>query len=467
MKIELYNTLSGKKEVFKSLKEGAVNMYDCGPTVYDRAHIGNLRPYVFADTLRRTLEYAGYTVKQVINITDVGHLTSDADSGEDKMTKALVRENMPFTLAAMREIATKYMDMFVSDLSELNIESPAVFPRASEHIAEDIELIEELEKKGFVYTLSDGVYFDTAKFKGYGKLGNIDISALKTGARVAANSEKRNPTDFLVWKLDKQDNGQSIGWDSPWGKGFPGWHIECSAMSRKYLGQPFDIHTGGIDHIPVHHNNEIAQSEAAYGVPLAIYWLHNAFINLRESKMAKSAGGFITLDTLQSKSISPIAYRYWLLTAHYRSPADFTYEAVKAAQNALMRLMAAASGYPDGGTIDETYRERFQSFIGDDLDTPKALALIWDLIKDDKVSPADKRATILDFDRVLGLDIGAVPTRSIEEDAPAEVAALAEARQKAREEKDWKKADALRTEIESRGFEVLDTDKGASIKKKL
>ncbi len=483
IKIELHNTLSGKKEVFKPLKEGEVSMYNCGPTVYDRAHIGNLRAYVFADTLRRTLEYAGLSVKQIINVTDVGHLSSDADSGEDKMTKALVRENMPLTLAAMKEVGEKYFNLFIEDLKELNIELPAEFPRASEHIAEDIELVKELENKGFVYALADGVYFDTEKFKGYGKLGKAgkgktekndgggakDLKrSLEENPRVGISADKKHQADFVVWKLNRGSDGTDIGWDSPWGKGFPGWHVECSAMSRKYLGQPFDIHTGGVDHIPVHHNNEIAQSEAAYGVPLANYWLHNAFVTLRESKMAKSDGGFITLQDLQEKSVSPLAYRYWLLTAHYRSPVNFTYEAVGAAQNGLIRLMAAVSGYPEGGKVIPAYKERFGAFIGDDIDTPQAIALIWDLIKDTAPSAADKRATILDFDRVLGLKIASVPKmdETAEEDIPTDVKALAEAREQARAEKDWAKADGFRLEIEARGFEVIDSSRGYRIAKK-
>lgn len=477
MDIKIHNTLSGKKEIFKPLESGVVSMYNCGPTVYDRAHIGNLRSYVFADILRRMFEYNGYSVRQIVNITDIGHLsgenTGDADSGEDKMTKALARENMPMTLAAMKEVGTKYLDLFIEDLKELNIELPAEFPRASDNIAEDIELIKTLETKGFVYATSDGVYFDTAKFKGYGKLGKIHDKEGKddqtkekdtdSKTRIAANPEKKNAADFALWKFDK-----NLGWDSPWGKGFPGWHIECSAMSRKYLGQPFDVHTGGIDHIPVHHNNEIAQSEAAYGVPLAEYWMHNAFITVKNAKMAKSAGGFITLETLQNGSVSPLAYRYWLLTAHYRSPVNFTYEAVKAAQNALIRLMAAVSGYPEGGKVIPSYKESFEALIDDDLDTPKAVALIWELLKDDDESDADKRATILDFDRVFGLNIASVPKvgGSVQEEIPADVQALADAREDARKAKDWKKADAFRLEIESRGFEILDNDEGFHIAKK-
>ncbi len=457
MEIKLYNTLSKRKETFIPLKEGAVSMYHCGPTVYDTPHIGNLRAYVFADTLRRMFEYSNYNVKQVINITDVGHLVSEGDDGEDKMTKALKREGKQLTIEAMEEIGTKYFDVFIEDLKSMNIELPNEFPRASKHIKEDIELIQQLNNKGVTYTTTDGLYFDTSKFKGYGKLGNIKIDSSNDKARIATNPEKKNPADFTIWKFDK-----NIGWESPWGKGFPGWHIECSAMSRKYLGQPFDIHTGGIDHIPVHHNNEIAQSETAYNVPLADYWMHSAFLIIDNSKMAKSAGKSITLKTLQEEMISPLSYRYWLFTAHYRSPIDFTYSAIRAAQNALIRLISTLSEYPEGGTIIPAYKERFLAYINDDLDLPKAVALTWDLLKDNRCSSADKHATILDFDHVFGLNFNAV--KNIEEERiPAEVTVLAEAREDARRNKEWKKADALRKEIEDRGFTVRDADTGFEI----
>jgi len=462
-------------------------MYNCGPTVYDRAHIGNLRAYVFADTLRRTFEYAGFSVKQVVNITDVGHLTSDADAGEDKMSKALARENLPMTLSAMHDVGTKYMLAFIEDLKELQIELPTEMPRASDNIAEDIELIKKLEKKDFIYTTSDGVYFDTSKFKGYGKLGGLftDKPKVETKSRIAVNTEKKNPVDFALWKFSHANTEEVLGWDSPWGKGFPGWHIECSAMSQKYLGQPFDIHTGGIDHISVHHNNEIAQSEAAYDTTLANYWMHNEFITLRNAKMAKSdgpstgsgQGGFLTLESLQQEGVSPLAYRYWLLTAHYRSPANFTFEAVKAAQNALIRLLATVSSYSNQtlpGTIIPAYKARFETHIADDLNIPQALALVWELAKDDTQKPEDKRATIIDFDRVLGLNVAVVDHLHDEhnhdhgdhEETPFEIIALAEAREEARQSKEWEKADALRKEIEKRGFSIVDEDKGYEVRKK-
>ncbi len=456
--IQIYNTLSRKKELFKPLKAGEVSMYHCGPTVYDYAHIGNLRSYVFADILRRTFEYNFYKVNQVINITDVGHLVSDSDEGEDKMTKALKRENKTLSLESMRDIGTFYFGKFVDDLKQLNIKQPNIFPRATDHVADSIEVIQVLEKKAYAYVTSDGVYFDTSKFPAYGKLGNIPIENQKEGTRVSINKEKRNPSDFALWKFDAK-----LGWQSPWGNGFPGWHIECSAMSRKYLGQPFDIHTGGIDHIPVHHNNEIAQSECAYGTLLANYWMHNAFITMNNGKMAKSAGGFITLEALTEESISPLGYRYWLLTAHYRSPVNFSFEAVRGAQNALIRLMTTVSSYPEGGSPIQAYIERFGAYINDDLDMPQAVALAWELIKDSSSSDADKRATLVQFDRVFGLKLDSVP-RPPAEHIPAEIQVLAEAREEARKEKDWEKADALRMEIESRGFTINDTPDGIVVK---
>jgi len=460
MDVFIYNTLSRNKEKFTPIVTGNVGIYSCGPTVYDRAHIGNLRSYVFADTLRRMFEYNSYIVKHIINITDIGHLSSDSDDGDDKMTRAIIRDNKPLTLESMYEVGSIYLTAFLEDIQKMNIELPTQTPRASEHIDDVIALIKELEKKEIIYTTSDGVYFDTAKFPGYGKLGNIKINTLREGSRVHINPEKRNTIDFALWKFNP-----SLGWESPWGKGFPGWHIECSAMSREYLGQPFDIHTGGIDHIPTHHNNEIAQSETAYNEPLAHYWMHNEFIRLENAKMAKSSGSFVTLDALLEDTISPITYRYWLLTAHYRSPIDFSYEAVRGAQSALIRLLTIFGNYPDGGTVIPSYVSRFQSFINDDLDMPKAVALAWELIKNSSISDADKKATLLNFDTVFGLQLASIP--SLQEEGksviPAEIQALSEAREEARTQKDWIKADALRGEIEARGFTLTDTEIGVKI----
>lgn len=457
MQIKIYNTLSRSIDTFRPIKEGQASLYHCGPTVYDDPHIGNLRAYIFADILRRTMEYNGLTVHQVINVTDVGHLVSDGDDGEDKMTKALKREGKPLTIEAMRDVATIYLEHFIDDLKAMNVEMPHKLPRASDHITEDISMITDLHAKEFAYTTSDGVYFDTSKFQNYGKLGGISTNNSSDVTRIAINPEKRNPADFALWKFDANH-----GWDSPWGKGFPGWHIECSAMSRRYLGQPFDIHTGGIDHISVHHNNEIAQSESAYDMPLANYWMHGEFVTINNSKMAKSSGGFLTLKNLDDQMLSPMAYRYWLLTAHYRSPVSFTIEALQGAQNALIKLMTITSSLPEGGTCSKPYIERFNAYINEDLSLPQAIALAWELIKDSNISDADKRATLLDFDRVFGLKLDSL--ENIKEDnIPIEITVLVDAREEARKAKEWKKADALRKEIEQRGFKVSDTTDGIKI----
>ena len=475
--LRFYNTLTGKKEPFSPIdpNKKEVRMYNCGPTVYNYAHIGNLRAYVFADVLRRTLEYNGYKVKQVMNITDVGHLTSDGDDGDDKMVKALKRDNLPMTLDAMRQVADKYSTAFVEDLEALNCELPHEMPRASDHISEDIELIKKLEEKGVPYKTSDGMYFDTSKFPDYGKLGNINLKGQLAGARVAVNSEKKNPADFTLWKKShRQGSGQAdndIGWESLWGKGFPGWHIECSAMSRKYLGQPFDIHTGGIDHIPVHHNNEIAQSEAAYDVPLANVWMHNEFLNMSDGKMAKSGENFITLQTLKDKGIHPLTYRFFLLAANYRTPVTFSQELIRKVQaENLYPLYITVGELPRGGVVNEKYRSRFLDALGDDLNTAEALSLVYAILGDAEHLPsADKRATIMDFDRVFGLDIDNQSKKLKEEmnSVPDDIKKLASTREDARRAKDFKKSDELRAKIEKEGFEVMDTDSGTIIRKYL
>jgi cysteinyl-tRNA synthetase len=449
MTIFLHNTLTGKKEEFKPLKDGFVSMYNCGPTVYNYAHIGNLRSYVFADTLRRVFEYNNYKVNQVINVTDIGHLSSDADDGEDKMTKALKREGKPLTLSAMREVADFYFDKFKADLSALSIETPEHFPFASDHIQEDIDLVLRLTEKGFTYAISDGIYFDISKFADYGKLGNINLSD-DGESRIGENSEKKNQRDFAVWKFNSD-----LGYDAPFGKGFPGWHIECSAMSVKYLGPEFDVHTGGIDHIPVHHNNEIAQSVCA-GDSYARYWLHNAHLNMGEEKMAKSGENFITLQTLRDKNIDPVALRYVFLGARYSSPLQFSWEALEGAQVALKKLREKINSLPANGNIVET---KFLEYVNDDLDTAKSLALVWDILKDENISDADKKSTILDFDKVLGLQLDKVENFVI----PDNVQNLINQRNIARNSKDFAKSDKLRAEIENLGFEIKDAETGTLV----
>jgi len=469
--IKLYNTHTRAKEDFRPIESGKVGIYHCGPTVYDYAHIGNLRAYIFADILRRAFEYNGYEVNQVMNITDVGQLASDADDGEDKMTKALKREGKPMTLEAMKEVADFYTDQFRSNLNELNIRTPHVLPKASEHIPEQIDLIKKLEEKDVIYKTSDGVYFDTSKDEHYGELARLDVEKLKEGARVEANKEKKNPADFALWKFtirtdgskDSTSNGTSnseLGWDSPWGKGFPGWHLECSAMSMKYLGSHFDIHTGGIDHIPVHHVNEIVQSEMATSEKFVNVWMHNEFVDVSGEKMAKSAGNFITLKTLVEKNHNPLAYRYWILTAHYRRKVDFIFEALDGAEVALKKLHSQLSGV-EIGTINEEYKQKFAEYINDDLNTPKAIALLWELIKDENVSDEDRAATAEEFDKVLGLNL----TKQEKAEISDEVIALADEREKYRKDKEWEKSDKLRKKIEEMGYEIKDTDNGYDIVK--
>ena len=399
MALKIHNTLTGKLEDFKPIKSGEARMYNCGPTVYNHAHIGNLRAYVSADIFRRTLEYEDYKVKQVVNITDIGHLSSNENSGDDKMVKGLKREGLPMTLEGLSKLADKYEGAFINDIKELNIEMPEHLPRATSSLEEEIELIKKLEENGFAYKTNDGIYFDTEKFPNYGKLGGL--TPLGEG-KTRVESDKKNPRDFVLWKFSSDEK---LGFLSPWGFGFPGWHIECSAMSRKFLGQPFDIHTGGTDHISVHHNNEIAQSEAAYGEPLVNYWLHVAFVILDGEKIAKSAGDFLTLSDLKKKGFSPLAYRYFLLLSHYRTPTNFTWESLQAAQNAYDKLQKLFSSLPAGGAIDQAYKAEFVERLENDFNTPQALAVVWTLAKDKDVRPEDKRATLADFDKVLGLNL--------------------------------------------------------------
>ena len=459
MDLYLYNTLTRRKEKFEPLNPPYVGMYTCGPTVYNYAHIGNLRTYIFEDILKRVLIYNGYIVKHVMNITDVGHLTSDADEGEDKIEREAKKERR-----SAWEIAEFYTEAFKRDLKKLNIIEPDIWCKATDHIQDFIDLILILERKGYTYRTSDGIYFDTSKVPDYGKLAGQDLESLLPGARVEYNPEKKNPTDFALWKFSPKAVKRQMEWDSPWGVGFPGWHIECSAMSTKYLGQPFDIHCGGIDHIPIHHTNEIAQSEAAYDKPMAKYWLHGEFLIMGEKRMGKSEGNFITLSDLEEKGYHPLSYRYFCLTAHYRSPLKFTWSALEAAQRALFRLYENMKKYPkEEAKYDEKYEEEFHKAINDDLDMPKALAITWELVKDDKLPPEVKRATLLQFDKVLGLSLDNPPEIKIE--IPEEIWKLVEERELARKNKDWEKADKIREEIKNRGYIIEDTPQGPRIKK--
>jgi len=454
--ILLYNTLSRKKEVFSPINPPNVGLYSCGPTVYDYVHIGNLRAYTFADILQKTLKYFGYKVKRVMNITDIGHLSSDADSGEDKMTKGLLREGKELTLKNMRELAEFYTGKFKEDLRLLNIEIPENICFASDYLKEEIELIKKLEKKGYTYKTSDGIYFDISKMPDYGALWGGKRIWHEEGARVSENSEKKNPEDFALWKFNEK-----IGFESPWGIGFPGWHIECSAMSMKFLGEQFDIHTAGIDLMSTHHTNEIAQSESATGKkPFVKFWMHSEFIDIGGMKMAKSDGNFLRLSSITEKGINPLAYRFWLLMGHYRTKMNFNYPALEGAETALKRLFRL---YMELGektrNVNIDYQKKFQEYIGDDLNTPEALSLLWDLMKDEKVSPADKKATILDFDKVLGFGFENLK----EEKIPEEIKKLAEEREKARKNKDFKKSDEFRDKIKKLGYEIKDLESGSKI----
>jgi cysteinyl-tRNA synthetase len=469
-----YNSLTRKKEVFTPLRDDYVRMYNCGPTVYDYIHIGNLRAFVFADLIRRTLVLNGYKVMQVMNITDVGHLTSDADHGEDKMTLALKREGREMTLEAMKDVATKYMNSFLEDLTDLNIKKPSVLPRATDHIQANIALIDALMQKEYAYRTSDGVYFDTARFSEYGKLGGMNTDGQQAGARVAVNDEKRNPIDFALWK-----NDDKLGWESPWGRGFPGWHIECSAMAMEYLGKQMDIHTGGIDLAGTHHNNEIAQSECATGKPFATFWMHNEFINIEGTKISKSLKNTISLKQLKERGYNPLAYRYWLMTGHYRTMMNFSFTALDASAKALKRLhkFFVDTLYEEKSEqIDKKHEHALLEAMNNDIDTPKAIALLWEVVKDTELSLPDKRATLLHFDKVLGLGLielvrqsGGETVLSVEsiqfEELPEETQKLIQEREAARDAKDWKQADTLRDTLESQGYTVKDSSDGPKISK--
>lgn len=466
--IYLYNSASNKKELFEPLKSGHAKVYSCGPTVYDNVHIGNLRAFLMADILKRTLMWNGYRVQSTMNFTDFGHLTDDADAGEDKMMKGLKRDGKPITLEAMREMADKYINTFLKDADEMRFLPPTNWTRASDYVKQQINLIETLEEKGYTYETSDGLYFDISRFPAYGVLGNIDISKMKDGARVEVNPEKRHPADFALWKKG------TLGWDSRWGKGFPGWHIECSAMAMATLGKQMDIHTGGEDNKYTHHNAEIAQSESVTGKQFSRYWLHSAFMNIDNTKIAKSIGNAITLKQLRDLGFSGDDYRYWLLTAHYRSPINFTTDALKASKQALFRLKRHLyEEYKNAkGSIHLEYLARFTKAINDDLDTPKAVALMWELVKDDSVSAGDKVTTIKKFDDVLAVGLSDKAEDVVRElgvidmdEVPEVVQELINQREAARAIRNWEEADRLREAINLKGFTLEDTPDGPKISK--
>lgn len=461
MELKLYNTLTRKKEIFKPINDNLVKIYTCGPTVYNYAHIGNLRTYIFEDILKRTLLYNKFKVKHVMNITDVGHLTSDSDTGEDKIEKEAKKEKK-----SAWDIAEFYAKTFKEDLKELNILFPDIWCKATDHIKEQIDWIKKLEKADFTYITSDGVYFDTSKLKDYGKLAGLKKEKLKHGIRIELK-EKRNPTDFALWKFSNPEEKRQMEWPSPWNpKGFPGWHIECSAMSTKYLGEQFDIHCGGIDHIPVHHTNEIAQTEAITKKKWVNFWLHGEFLLIGKEKVSKSLGNFITLQNLIDKNYDPLIYRYFCLNAHYKSQLPFTLEALDSAKNSYNRLkeiiLTLKKESKTSKNINKKYQLQFHKAINNDLDMPKALSVLWNVLRDKNLKPEETLSLIYDFDKVFGLNL-----KELESEIKISkgLLELAEKRELARKNKDFKSADKLREEIKNKGYSIEDSPKGLIWKK--
>lgn len=455
--IRLYNTLTRKIEDFHPIKNGEVGLYTCGPTVYHYAHIGNLRTYIFEDILRRVLEMEGLQVNHVMNITDVGHLTNDEiDSGEDKLEKGAAREGKtPW------EVAEFYTKAFFRDSEKLNIEEPSVVAPATKYIPEQIKLIEKLFEKGYAYETQQAVYFDVSKFSEYTKLSGQKLEDKSVAARdeVVEDKEKNHPADFALWfKRVGKFEYHSMHWDSPWGDGFPGWHIECSAISTKFLGQPFDIHTGGVDHIGTHHTNEIAQSEGAYGKTLANFWVHGEHLLITGDKMAKSGENFLTLETLTSKGFDPLSFRYLILTAHYRTKLNFSWESLTAAQTAYHNLLERVVSYPEPSEVNIEYMAQFEEALENDLNTSAALAVVWEMVKSG-IEDDVKVATLVKMDRVLGLRL----FEQEEVKVPEEIEKLKNDRDEARERQDFAKADELRNELEKKGWEVKDTANGARL----
>ena len=462
MKLKVYNTLTRKKEEFVPIKDGQVSMYSCGPTVYKYAHIGNLRAYVFMDELRRVLEYDGYKVKSVMNITDVGHLVSDGDDGEDKMEKSAHE-----TGKTPLEIADFYTAQFMKDIDALNIKRPTLCPKATDNIREMIEVVESLLEKGYAYETEDGIYFSVEKFDSYGKLSGINLEDQRHGARVEVNSFKRHPIDFALWKKAQPNHIQQ--WNSPWGMGFPGWHIECTAMSKKFLGETFDIHTGGVDHIPIHHENEIAQAECWLGHKAVNYWLHNEFMLIDGGKMSKSLNNVYTVDYLAEQGYAPVVFRYFCLNVQYRQKINFTWEALDAAKTAYNKLCAQLVAHKnspvptDKAVIDE-FTQKFEDAINDDLNIPLAIGVLWTMLKQPK--SRDIYNLALKFDKVFALDFDKVKEEKVEIAVPADVVALAEQRLEARKAKNWVESDRLRNEIADRGYAIKDTATGYEITNK-
>jgi len=459
--IRLYNTLTRKKQNFIPIKKGRVGIYSCGPTVYWNQHIGHMYAYTQWDVLVRFLRWEGYKVKWVMNITDVGHLTSDQDDGEDKMEKGAKREGL-----TVWQIAEKYIAQFLESMNLLNISRPDVLCRATEHISQQIELIKKIEARGFTYRTKIGLVFDTSKFPDYPKFARLNLKKQLPGARLEVDPEKKSPWDFYLWIYGRPNH--IMQWDSPWGRGFPGWHIECTAMSTYYLGSQFDIHTGGKDHIPIHHTNEIAQGYGAFGRQTANFWLHNGMLTVKGGKMSKSLGNIYTVQDLVAKDYHPLAFRYLVLNSHYRAGLDFTWEALEGAQKAYFRLLDFVRRWREEDGAEEKdnklgreFKDQFRKFLEDDLNIPAALAVVWDLTKS-LLSPSTKLNLIFDFDRVLGLKLKEEGEKEI--NIPKEIKKLAEKREELRRKKKWGEADKIRQKIEEKGWKVEDTAKGSKLK---
>jgi cysteinyl-tRNA synthetase len=458
--LKLYNTLTRNKDTFKPISSKEVGLYTCGPTVYWHQHIGNLRTYVFSDILKRTLQYNNNKVKHIINVTDVGHLTSDADTGEDKMELAAKREGK-----SAKDVADFYLKLFKQDFDKLNILPPSKWVKATEHIKEQINLVEKLEKKKYTYETNDGIYFDSTKFKQYGKLAKLKIKGLQKGKRTDIR-EKKNATDFALWKFSDTPGQRVQEWESPWGTGFPGWHLECSAMSMKYLGDKFDIHTGGEDHISIHHTNEIAQSEAATGKkPFVKYWLHGAFLVHKGEKVSKSKGGLYTIFELEELGYKPMHFRYLCLLTHYRKPLDFTLEHLDAAKNAyekLKRKVIEVKGQNHkGNTPQPSFQKNFLNAINDDLNMPKAIQIVLELLDDFDIDPKKKLALLENFDKVLGLDIKDMKKEKLS--LSPEIKKLIEKREHLRNLKQFAEADIIREKIKEKGFVLEDSADGVKV----